>query len=94
MRHVLNPSKEDRAKGAHRMREIAQANAAAIREAVAGLLQSLGREPNTADLAAAELIGATMVRARYLRSLGKRPSTRKTACTHNAHRRENLSASF
>jgi hypothetical protein len=64
-------TKETRSKGAYRMREIAAENAAAIREAVAGLLQSLDRPATTADLAAAELIGATLVRARYLRSLGK-----------------------
>jgi hypothetical protein len=60
-----------RSKGAHRMREIASEQAAAIREAVAGLLQGLHRQATTADLAAAELIAATMIRARYLRSLGK-----------------------
>jgi hypothetical protein len=57
--------------GAARMREIGNAKEAEVQKAKDRLIEGLGRPATGAEEAEAELIAATLIRARYLRRLGK-----------------------
>ena len=59
------------ARGRARQAELAAENETMVRELVAGLLQSLGRQPIAAELVAAELVARTVVKIRRLAERGR-----------------------